>query len=47
MLNESDWNARHDQQALMNLQKREEEMETLIEEHKTSIGYGPAGQGSN
>ncbi len=47
MLNESDWNARHDQQALESLQKREEEMETLIEEHKKSIGYGPAGQGSN
>jgi hypothetical protein len=47
MMNESEWNARHDQQALENLQKREEEMETLIEEHKKSIGYGPAGQGSN
>jgi hypothetical protein len=46
MMNESEWNARHDQQALENLQKREEEMETLIEEHKKSIGYGPAGQGS-
>jgi hypothetical protein len=47
MMNESEWNARHDQQALENLQKREEEMEALIEEHKKSIGYGPAGQGSN
>jgi hypothetical protein len=47
MLNESDWNARHDQQALESLRKREEEMETLIEEHKKSIGYGPAGQDSN
>ena len=47
MLNESEWNARHDQQALENLQKREEEMETLIEEHKQSIGHGPARQESN
>ncbi len=47
MMNESEWNARHDLQALENLQKREEEMEALIEEHKKSIGYGPAGQGPN
>ena len=47
MLNEEEWNARHDQEALENLQKREEEMETLIKGHKKSIGYGPAGQESN
>jgi hypothetical protein len=47
MMNESEWNARYDQQGLENLQKREEEMETLIKEHKKSIGYGPAGQGPN
>jgi hypothetical protein len=47
MMNESEWNARYDQQGLENLQKREEEMETLIKGHKKSIGYGPAGQESN
>ena len=47
MMNESEWNARYDQQGLENLQKREEEMDTLIKEHKKSIGYGPAGQGPN
>ena len=47
MLNESEWNARHDQEALENLQKREEQLETLLEEHLKSIGYGPAGQESN
>ena len=47
MLNESEWNARHDQEALENLQKREEELETLLEEHLKSIGHGPAGQESN
>ncbi len=47
MLNESEWNARHDQEALENLQKREEELEAILEEHLKSIGYGPAGQESN
>jgi hypothetical protein len=47
MLNEPDWNARHDQEALENLQRREEELETLLEEHLKSIGHGPAGQGPN
>jgi len=47
MLNESEWNARHDQEALENLQKREEQLETLLEEHLKSIGHGPAGQESN
>jgi hypothetical protein len=47
MLNESEWNAQHDQESLENLQKREEELETLLAEHLKSIGYGPAGQGSN
>ena len=43
MMNESEWNARHDQEALENLQKREEQLETLLEEHLKSIGHGPAG----
>ncbi len=47
MLNESEWNARHDQEALENLQKREEQLEALLEEHLKSIGHGPAGQESN
>jgi hypothetical protein len=47
MLNESEWNAQHDQAALENLQKREEELETLLAEHLESIGHGPAGQGPN
>ncbi len=47
MLNESEWNAQHDQEALENSQKREEELETLLAEHLKSIGDGPAGQGPN
>jgi hypothetical protein len=47
MLNESEWNAQHDQMSLENLKKREEELETLLAEHLKTIGYGPAGQGSN
>ncbi len=47
MLNESEWNAQHDQESLENLQKAEEELETLLAEHLKSIGYGPVGQGSN
>ena len=47
MLNESEWNAQHDQEALENLQRREEELETLLEENLESIGHGPAGQESN
>jgi hypothetical protein len=47
MLNESEWNDRYDQDQLEKLQKEEERMETLLAEHTKSIGYGPAGQGSN
>ena len=47
MLNESEWNAQHDQESLEKLQKAEEQLETLLAEHLKSIGYGPAGQGSN
>jgi hypothetical protein len=47
MMNESEWNDQHDQEALKELRKAEEQLETLLEEHKKSIGYGPAGQGSN
>jgi hypothetical protein len=47
MLSESEWNDQHDQGQLEKLQKEEEQMETLLAEHTKSIGYGPAGQGSN
>ena len=47
MLNESEWNDQHDQESLEKLQKAEEQLETLLAAHLKSIGYGPAGQGSN
>ncbi len=47
MLNESEWNDQHDQESLEKLRKEEEQLETLLVEHEKSIGYGPAGQGSN
>ena len=47
MLNESEWNDQHDQESLEKLRKAEEQLETLLAEHKKSTGYGPAGQGSN
>ena len=47
MLSESDWNDQHDQESLEKLRKVEEQLETLLAEHTKSIGYGPAGQGSN
>ncbi len=47
MLSESEWNDQHDQEQLEKLQKVEEQLETLLAEHAKSIGYGPAGQGSN
>ena len=47
MLNESEWNDQHDRGQLEKLQKEEEQLETLLAELAKSIGYGPAGQGSN
>ena len=47
MLSEPEWNDRHDQESLEKLRKAEEQLETLLAEHEKSIGYGPAGQGSN
>ncbi len=47
MLNESEWNDQHDQESLEKLRKAEEQLETLLAEHRKSIGYGPAGQESN
>jgi hypothetical protein len=47
MLSESEWNDQHDQEQLEKLQKAEEQLETLLAKHVKSIGYGPAGQGSN
>ena len=47
MMNESEWNDQHDQNALEKLRVEEEQLETLLAEHKNSIGYGPAGQESN
>ncbi len=47
MMNESEWNDQHDQESLEKLRKAEEQLEMLLAKHKSSIGYGPAGQGSN
>ncbi len=47
MLNESEWNDRHDQEHLEKLQKAEEQLETLLAQHLETIDYGPAGQGLN
>jgi hypothetical protein len=47
MLNESAWNAQYDREALKTLQETEEAFEALLEEHRTTIGDGPAGQESN
>ncbi len=47
MMNESEWNDHYDQVELEKLRFTEEQLETLLEEHKKSIGHGPAGQGSN
>ena len=47
MLNESEWNDRYDQGELEKVQASEEQLETLLSEHRQSIGYGPAGQGRN
>ncbi len=47
MMNESEWNDQYDRVELEKLRFMEEQLETLLEEHKKSIGYGPAGQESN
>ncbi len=47
MLNESEWNDQYDRKQLEKLQKEEEQLETLLKELAKSVGYGPAGQGSN
>ena len=47
MLNESEWNAQYDRESLKTLQETEEAFEALLEEHRTTIGDGPAGQESN
>jgi hypothetical protein len=47
MLSEAEWNERHDQESLEKLRESEEQLETLLTEHKISIGDGPAGQESN
>ena len=47
MLSEAEWNERHDQESLEKLRESEEQLETLLTEHKNSIGDGPAGQESN
>ncbi len=47
MLNEPEWNDRHDQEHLEKLQKAEEQLETLLAHHLKTIGYGPTGQGPN
>ena len=47
MMNESEWNDQYDRVELEKLRFMEEQLESLLEEHKKSIGYGPAGQGPN
>ena len=47
MMNEAEWNDRYDQGELEKVQASEEQLETLLSEHRQSIGYGPAGQGRN
>jgi hypothetical protein len=47
MLNEEEWNERHDHEQLDKLRASEEQLETLLAEHLQSKGYGPAGQGRN
>ena len=47
MMNESEWNDQYDQVELEKVRFTEEQLEALLEEHKKSIGHGPAGQGSN
>jgi hypothetical protein len=47
MLSESEWNDQHDQEQLVELQKMEGQLETLLAEHVKPIGYGPTGQRSN
>ncbi len=47
MMNESEWNDQYDQVKLEKLRFTEEQLEALLEEHKKSIGHGPAGQGPN
>ena len=46
-MNESEWNEQYDQESLEKLQVAEEQLETLLAEHKISIGHGPTRQGSN
>jgi hypothetical protein len=47
MSNESEWNDQYDRVELEKLRFIEEQLVWLLEEHKKSIGYGPAGQESN
>jgi hypothetical protein len=47
MMNESEWKDQYDRVELEKLRFIEEQLESLLEEHQKSIGYGPAGQGPN
>ncbi len=47
MMNESEWNDQYDRVELEKLRFIEEQLESLLEEHKKSIGHGPARQGPN
>ncbi len=40
MMNEAEWNDRYDQGELEKVQASEEQLETLLSEHKQSIVYG-------
>jgi hypothetical protein len=47
MMNEAEWNDRYDQGELEKVRASEEQLETLLSEHRQSNGDGPAGQGLN
>ena len=47
MMNETEWNDQYDRVELEKLRFAEEQLVSLLEEHKKSVGYGPAGQESN
>ena len=47
MMNETEWNDHYDRVELEKLRFIEEPLVSLLEEHKKSIGHGPAGQESN
>jgi hypothetical protein len=47
MMNEQEWNDQYDRVELERLSFVEEQLESMLEEHKQSFGHGPARQESN